>query len=390
MRVIGNQRQPQQTTLRRRLAGGRALTRLYRQIGALRRSVARAASLLALPLALVACTAPTHYAGIDLRPENRNASGVSPEVQALAAHAQRGDKQAQLDLGIRYEEGNGLPADPKRARKLYRLAAATTGGLIYVYQTPVKKGGRGGVVPVNLGPTVRGLAEAKVRSTAMKPLVRKKASQKDSRCKDILRREIKPLIHIDNDVGMITYAKYLLIKLPRPDGRISLILSNIRADVVRHNIKDHVHQTLAYIEDEKCWKEQWHRGSTGYFECYDISQTDGDRPHLLVDSYTGRMLSALANGVTLGQSDTLFRSSNNSVENIIDDQMNDISAPAFSRDWYKCQHCDTHSNKQYKYQQFKTINFSRIIGATAIIFRGEKTVVSIVYDNQGVPALISC
>ena len=163
MRVIGNQRQPQVAALRRRLAGETALTRLYRQIRALRRSVARAASLLALPLALAACTAPTHYAGIDLRPESRNASGVSPEVQALATRAQRGDKQAQLDLGIRYEEASGLPADPKRARQLYRMAAATTGGMIFVYQPPAKKGGRGGVVPVNLGPVVLGLEAAKVR-----------------------------------------------------------------------------------------------------------------------------------------------------------------------------------------------------------------------------------
>jgi hypothetical protein len=88
---------------------------------------------------------------------------AASDLQDLARRAQAGDKQAQLDLGIAYEEGNGLPKDSKRARSLYRSAATTSGGTIYVYQPPVKKGGRGGVVPVNVGPVVRGLEAAKLR-----------------------------------------------------------------------------------------------------------------------------------------------------------------------------------------------------------------------------------
>jgi hypothetical protein len=118
-----------------------------------------AATLFALPLALAACAVPSHYAGVDLRA----GSGIAPEVQTLAERARSGDKQSQLDLGIRYETGSGVPQDMKQARRLYRMAAATTGGTIYVYQPPVKKGGRGGVVPVNLGPVVQGLEAAKVR-----------------------------------------------------------------------------------------------------------------------------------------------------------------------------------------------------------------------------------
>lgn len=108
---------------------------------------------------LAACAVPSHYAGIDLRSQ----SSIAPEIQTLAQRAQSRDKHAQLELGIRYEEGKGVPPDVKQARRLYRMAAATTGGTIYVYQPPVKKGGRGGVVSVNLGPVVRGLEAAMVR-----------------------------------------------------------------------------------------------------------------------------------------------------------------------------------------------------------------------------------
>jgi hypothetical protein len=115
-----------------------------------------AVSLLAALLS--ACAAPTSYMGIGFSP-----GAASPELQMLAQRAQTGDKQAQLDLGIAYEEGRGAAVDLERARKLYAQAAATSGGKIYIYQSPVRKGGRGRVVPVNLGPVIRGLEIAKVR-----------------------------------------------------------------------------------------------------------------------------------------------------------------------------------------------------------------------------------
>ncbi len=112
---------------------------------------------------LTACAAPTHYAGIDLR-----AGAANAEVQALAQQARSGSKDAQLALGIAYEEGKGVRVDPKRARKLYRMAAKPSGGTIYVYVPATKKGGKGYVTPVNLGPKVEGLAEAQQRLVADK------------------------------------------------------------------------------------------------------------------------------------------------------------------------------------------------------------------------------
>jgi hypothetical protein len=128
--------------------------------GRWRASSVRIATIMAA-LTVSACAVPSHYAGIDLTPQ----SSTAPEVQALAQRARSGDKQSQLDLGIRYEEGRGVPTDPKRARKLYQAAATTTGGTIFVYVPATRKGGRGYTMPVNMVP---GLAAARVRLATLR------------------------------------------------------------------------------------------------------------------------------------------------------------------------------------------------------------------------------
>jgi hypothetical protein len=129
------------------------------------RTAARTALASLLALALGACAAPSSYLGVAFAP-----GAADPQVQTLARQARSGDKQAQLALGIRYEAGDGVPTDPKRARKLYRAAAATTGGTIYVYVPATRKGGKGYVSPVNMGPRVAGLAEARERLVAVKSI----------------------------------------------------------------------------------------------------------------------------------------------------------------------------------------------------------------------------
>jgi hypothetical protein len=92
------------------------------------------------------------------------ASGAAdPELQALARRAQSGDKQAQLELGIRYEEGRGLPVDLERAERLYRTAGADSGGTTYVYSPPVGQRGRGEVAELLREPRAPGLSEAEQR-----------------------------------------------------------------------------------------------------------------------------------------------------------------------------------------------------------------------------------
>ena len=88
--------------------------------------------------------------------------GAPDDIRALTDAARRGDKAAQLELGIRYEEGDGVVADLARARRLYGLAAADSPGSTWIY-TPGKAGERGRMTQVSTGPATDGLAEAKRR-----------------------------------------------------------------------------------------------------------------------------------------------------------------------------------------------------------------------------------
>jgi hypothetical protein len=67
---------------------------------------------------LLAACSTRAYAGISFAP-----GAAEPDLQSLARQARSGDKQAQLQLGIRYEEGRGVPVDLARAERLYFQAA---------------------------------------------------------------------------------------------------------------------------------------------------------------------------------------------------------------------------------------------------------------------------
>jgi hypothetical protein len=119
---------------------------------------AYAALLLAMAsLSTLAGCAAERYMGVPLA-----AGAAEPELQALARRAHAGDKNAQLELGIRYEEGRGVPSNPERAERLYRMAASQSGGATYVYSPPV--GTRPGQVVEASRETARaGLVEAERR-----------------------------------------------------------------------------------------------------------------------------------------------------------------------------------------------------------------------------------
>lgn len=97
------------------------------------------------------------YVGIPLAP-----GAVDSELRSLAIRAQAGDKQAQLELGIRYEEGRGVRTDLRRARRLYAVAARDSGGSLLVYTPPVGQA-PGGLTRLEQGPRVGGLEAAKRR-----------------------------------------------------------------------------------------------------------------------------------------------------------------------------------------------------------------------------------
>jgi hypothetical protein len=111
---------------------------------------------------LASCAAPTSYMGISLKP------GAAPlGLQALAGRAQAGDKRAQLDLGIAFEEGILVLQDFVKAKLLYKLAATDDGGPMWVYVPPVN-GSRGRVLAVGNRPVNQGIVEARKRLSTLK------------------------------------------------------------------------------------------------------------------------------------------------------------------------------------------------------------------------------
>ena len=105
-------------------------------------------------------SAETHGSQVYVR-EIEN-PGEDP-VARLQCEADRGDRVAIVKLGMRYETGEGLPLDARRAVRLYRQAAADVPPNTAIYSPPVKKGGTGQVMLIPNGNAGPGLAIAKYR-----------------------------------------------------------------------------------------------------------------------------------------------------------------------------------------------------------------------------------
>jgi hypothetical protein len=135
-----------------------------RRVLGCRARFASLAATLAAPLLLGGC-AGNPYAGIPLAP-----GAADPVLQDDVRRAMAGDKHAQLAPGIRYEEGDGVPTSYRKAKALYMLAAADSGGTLWVYSPPISKNDRGRVIPVNQGPRTAGLDAAKARLDEFSPV----------------------------------------------------------------------------------------------------------------------------------------------------------------------------------------------------------------------------
>lgn len=125
----------------------------------------RFALAVALAAALTACASqPSRFQGIAF-----DSAAHPPEVRALAQRAADGDKAAQLELGIRFEEGRGVPVSRRRAERLYWMAASYSGGGRELdFFRPMRPGGRWHVNPTEGGRFVPGLPEARARLEALR------------------------------------------------------------------------------------------------------------------------------------------------------------------------------------------------------------------------------
>lgn len=112
---------------------------------------------------LTAACASNPYAGVSLEP-----GAADPELQDEIRRAMAGDKYAQLSLGVRYETGDGVSVDYKKARQFYHQAAGDSSGVIWIYMPPTNKNDRGRVHPVSYGKKEQGLIEAKSKLKNLK------------------------------------------------------------------------------------------------------------------------------------------------------------------------------------------------------------------------------
>jgi TPR repeat protein len=88
------------------------------------------------------------------------------ETEDVTCWAKRGDKAMILELGKRFETGDGVTANAKRAETLYMMAATSTGGPIWLY-TPGFQGAPGRVMSIDRWPVIQGLREGTYRRALM-------------------------------------------------------------------------------------------------------------------------------------------------------------------------------------------------------------------------------
>jgi len=95
-------------------------------------------------------------------PRRAEILGEDP-LRRLQCEADRADPTAMVALGLRYETGDGVPQDARRAAELYERAAADIPATTAVYSPPVRLGGNGQMLFLNNPNAGPGLAKAKFR-----------------------------------------------------------------------------------------------------------------------------------------------------------------------------------------------------------------------------------
>jgi TPR repeat protein len=73
-------------------------------------------------------------------PVSSSSKVTEKSLAELMCIADRGDPSAQLALGLRYEKGEGVPADPTRAARLYAQAERTITRLVMLNSPPTRSG----------------------------------------------------------------------------------------------------------------------------------------------------------------------------------------------------------------------------------------------------------
>jgi TPR repeat protein len=121
-------------------------------------------ALLALAFLAAACT-PAWSSGASSKCAALGQAGLNyldAPLDELEKRAACGDKQAALQLGLRYDEGRDIKPDLKKAVRYYAQAAADEGKRTAFYSPPIGKE-KNGMIEFDSQPAQPGYPEAMVR-----------------------------------------------------------------------------------------------------------------------------------------------------------------------------------------------------------------------------------
>jgi TPR repeat protein len=116
-----------------------------------------------------AASSPSSCAGVSRLSDGKNfaqsssSEAAGKSLDELTCGADRGDPSAQLALGVRYEKGEGVAADPARAAQLYAQAERTITRLVMLNSPPTRSGRFGVTRMSGNRPLPIALAEARYR-----------------------------------------------------------------------------------------------------------------------------------------------------------------------------------------------------------------------------------
>jgi hypothetical protein len=181
-----------------------------------------------MSLVLGGCISTTRYAGLDLA-----SPALAPDIAALARAAHGSDKQAQLALGIRFENGDGVPRNSCQALMLYQQAAtkAMSQTMVYVPGVPAI-GTKPSVQRVTYGSRQQGLPEA--REKALRLLQSGKCTQAQINRDQVRMSDDKPMYFTDAEFTQATPP----MPLPELLMRIVAVAKKNKDDITLRDFMD--------------------------------------------------------------------------------------------------------------------------------------------------------
>jgi hypothetical protein len=190
-------------------------------------------------------------------------------------------------------------------------------------------------------------------------------------CREARAAALPTVAMTDRDVGIIVRGDYRKTELPRADGSVAVVLTDVSSLVRRGGREMRERRSLAYVENRRCWDNE-ERAIAGYYSCYDVDTPSAHYPDLIRDRETRRFLSVVTFLATGGRSDDAARIIAAGRATIVPMEMeltHETSGPSMITSWYLCQSCGNESARLDRPAAAATMTFGRAADATFIITR---------------------